>query len=142
VAIPKFNAVLELTLIVTVLEPKSTDLVEELAEEKLVEVIEKFPLLKDPSFTLIADVEVNALPSVQPPPMPPNVSPAMLTPLVVIVLPVVVALNVVAKPDVQIVPATNVIEPLIVRGADIIESVTVLAETVRSRHRPPVIVTV
>ena len=62
----------------------------------------------------------------------------------VIVCPVVVALNVVIRvaPMFHTVPATSDIEPLIVGPVVTPEKVTVPAETVMFRHNPPVTVTV
>jgi hypothetical protein len=92
---------------------------------------------------------VNALPNVQPPPAPP-VAPnwklvaLIVTPFVVTVLPVVVALSVMAPVAFHIVPATNDMEPAMPKvGAVPVAKVTVPAETVMSRHaKAPVIVTV
>lgn len=87
----------------------------------------------------------NALPKLQPPPTPLNViAPFIVVPLVVIVLPVVVALNVIAPVLLQTVPATNDIEPVTANvGVVPVAKVTTPALTVISKHsKAPVIVTV
>jgi hypothetical protein len=68
----------------------------------------------------------------------------MVVPLVVIVFPVVVALNVIAPPELHTVPASKDIEPLIANvGAVPVANVTVPADTVISRQvNAPVQVTV
>ena len=87
---------------------------------------------KEPFVTVIPAVEVKAEPSVQPPPAPSNMIMELLNevPLVVIVLPVVVELNVTVAPKLQLVPATKDNEPLTAREVPD-EKVTVPAETVR-----------
>ena len=88
---------------------------------------------------------VRALPSVQPPPTPLKVVPAlMVTPFVVIVLPVAVEEKVIVPVLDHNVPATNVIEPRTFNVGDVpVANVTVPADTVISRHaKAPVIVTV
>ena len=88
---------------------------------------------------------VNALPSVHPPPTPLKVTvPEIVTPLVVTVFPVVVALNSIAAVLLHAVPASKDIDPLIASvGLVPVANVTVPADTVMSRHsKAPVIVTV
>ena len=88
---------------------------------------------------------VRALPSVHSPPEPFNVifdTAEKLVPLVVIVLPVVVALNVILPEAFQTVPATKDIDPLIA-SVPLLVNVTVPADTVKSRQvKAPVNVTV
>ena len=93
----------------------------------------------------VAPVLVKALPNVQPPPKPlRSTDPDIETPLVVIVLPVVVELNVTLPVELQTVPASKDIEPAMLIEGDVpVAKVTVPAETVMSRHaKAPVIVTV
>jgi len=79
-------------------------------------------------------VVVSALPSVHEPPTPLNVIfPDIITPFVVTVLPVVVALNVRLPVASHTVPASNDIEPLIAI-VPVLVNVYVPAETVISRH--------
>lgn len=93
---------------------------------------------------------VRALPSVHPPPAPlkvtapPENAPVRTVPLVVIVLPVVVELNVMGPVLLHTVPVTNDMEPRIsIDGVVPVANVTVPADTVMSRQvKPPVIVTV
>ena len=96
------------------------------------------PLFNDPAVSVIAVLVVTrALPSVHSPPDPLNViGPPIETPLVVMVLPLVVALKVILHCEDQIVPAIRVMLPDIVRlGGPISPAkVTVPADTVRSRH--------
>jgi len=90
-------------------------------------------------------VVVNALPSVHPPPAPLNVTaPEIVTPLVVIVLPVVVDENVIAPVEFHTVPANKDIEPRTSSvGVVPVANVTVPADTVISRQaKAPVMVTV
>lgn len=90
------------------------------------------------------DWQFNALPKVHPP-VPKNVIwPLMVVPLVVTVLPVVVALNVIATVELHTVPASSDIDPLIASvGVVPVANVTVPADTVMSRQvNAPVIVTV
>lgn len=103
-------------------------------------------VLKVPAVTVtpVAEPTVNALPSVHAPPTPLRIIPVetRAVPLVVIVLPVVVALKVTTPLPLQTVPAIKDIEPLIV-GVPVLLNVTVPAETVKSRHvNAPVNVTV
>ena len=104
--------------------------------------VEKVPLVKvrpvDPVFE-------RALPSVHAPPTPFSVMLAgMLTPFVVMVFPVVVALNVIAPVAFQVMPAARVIDPETASVGDVpVAKVGVSAETVMSRQSiAPVIVTV
>lgn len=93
----------------------------------------------------LAFVDVNGLPSVQYPPIPlKNNLPAKLTPLVVIVCPVVVLLNVIFAVELHTVPANSDIEPRMFNVGDVpVAKVAVPAETVMFRHaKAPVIVTV
>jgi hypothetical protein len=77
----------------------------------------------------------NALPSVQPPPAPLKTTlPERAVPFVVTVLPVVVALNVIAPVALQTVPAISDIDPLIVTPVGVPAKVTVPADTVKSRQ--------
>jgi hypothetical protein len=101
----------------------------------------------DPAVKLTFIVEVNALPSVQPPPTPLKIIDALTpneVPLVVIVLPVEVALNVISPLADQTVPETKLILPLIAKvGVVPSAKVTVPADTVISRQvNAPVQVTV
>ena len=101
----------------------------------------------EPFVTVIAFVldNVNALPNVHPPPTPLNtIKVLMVTPLVVMVFPVVVALNVMAPVELHTVPATKDIEPLIANVGVVPDAnVTVPADTVISRQvNAPVQVTV
>jgi hypothetical protein len=100
---------------------------------------------------IVAEVLVEkALPNVQPPPTPLNVidpvekAPVIAVPLVVIVFPVVVALNVTGPVALQTVPAISDIEPLMANVGDVpVANVTVPADTVISRQvNAPVQVTV
>ena len=138
-------------VIVTVLEPKFTVLVFEFEEAKEPTIVTlKLPVSKVPFVTAIpAPVAfmVMALPRVQPPPTPLKlitVRPPMVTPLVVTVFPVVVALNVIEEVEDQVPPASKVKEPLTVNdGVVPVANVTVPAETVKSRQvKAPVRVTV
>ena len=100
---------------------------------------------KVPAFKLIFDIEVKALPSVQYPPTPLNVTaPDNVVPLVVTVLPVVVALNVTVPVELQTVPAISDIEPLIASvGVVPVANVTAPKDTVISKQvSAPVMVTV
>jgi hypothetical protein len=97
------------------------------------------------SVVLLVVPRVNALPSVHAPPVPLKVmSPFMVVPFVVTVLPVVVALNVIAPVADHTVPVMRDIEPLMASvGVVPLANATVPAETVMSRHSSaPVIVTV
>ena len=88
---------------------------------------------------------VKALPSVQPPPTPLNVTaPESVTPLVVTVLPVLVDVNVIAPVELHTVPASKDIDPRTSSVGDVpVANVTVPAETVMSRQaKAPVMVTV
>jgi hypothetical protein len=93
---------------------------------------------------------VRALPSVHPPPaplkvtVPPENAPVRTVPLVVIVLPVVVELNVMGPVLLHTVPANNDMEPRISIAGDVpVANVTVPADTVMSRQvSAPVMVTV
>ena len=93
---------------------------------------------------------VSALPSVHPPPaplkvtVPPENAPVRTVPLVVIVLPVVVELNVMGPVLLHTVPAINDIEPRTSSvGVVPVANVTVPADTVMSRQaNAPVMVTV
>jgi hypothetical protein len=90
-------------------------------------------------------VVVNALPSVHPPPIPLNLICAEnVTPLVVIVRPVVVELNVIVPEELHTVPASSNMEPRISSVGDVpVANVTVPADTVMSRQaKAPVMVTV
>ena len=103
---------------------------------------DKVPLL---SAISRRDDNVNALPSVHPPPTPLKVTlPFMVTPFVVTVLPVVVELNVIVPVESHTVPARRVIDPETLNvGVVPVAKVTVPADTVKLRHvRAPVIVTV
>jgi hypothetical protein len=108
-------------------------------------VIANPPELNVPLFTAIELVNpvVSADPNVHAPPTPLKVSePLRVVPLVVTVLPVVVALNVIAPVELHTVPANKDIDPLIV-GVPVLLNVTVPAETVKSRQvSAPVNVTV
>ena len=87
-----------------------------------------------PAVSVIAPVEVRALPSVHSPPAPLNViGPPNETPLVVSVFPVVVALKLTVPALVQVVPASKVIDPL---TTNVVEpaKVTVPADKVISRQ--------
>jgi len=102
-------------------------------------------VLNVPAVTVNVLLVVNALPSVHPPPTPLNVTaPAIDTPFVVTVLPVVVALNVMVPVLLHTVPASKDIDPLIASvGLVPVANVTVPADTVISRQvKAPVIVTV
>jgi hypothetical protein len=93
----------------------------------------------------VVPVLVKALPNVQPPPKPlRSTDPDIETPLVVIVLPVVVELNVTLPVELHTVPASNVIEPRTFSDGPVpVAKVTVPAETVIFRQfSAPVIVTV
>ena len=88
---------------------------------------------------------VNALPKVHAPPAPLKVTPPPKeVPLVVIVFPVVVALNVIVPVELHTVPASKDMEPRTSSVGDVpVAKVTVPADTVISRHaKAPVIVTV
>jgi hypothetical protein len=103
------------------------------------------PESKLPFVMVIVDEVVKELPSVQAPPTPLKVNEDINeTPLVVIVLPVLVEVNVTAALVFHTVPATSDIEPAMVKVGDVpCIKVTVPAETVISRQfSAPVIVTV
>ena len=89
---------------------------------------------------------VKLLPSVHPPPTPLNTIGVFVrfTPLVVIVFPVVVALNVIVPVELHTVPASKDMEPRTSSVGPVpVAKVTVPADTVISRHaKAPVIVTV
>lgn len=100
---------------------------------------------KVPAFAAKSPDVAKALPSVQPPPRPLNVTaPEIVVPFVVTVLPVVVALNVIAPVELHTVPARRSIEPRTLSVGEVpVANVTVPAETVMSRHaKAPVMVTV
>lgn len=91
-------------------------------------------------------LKVTALPSVQTPPTPLKFTWAafIVVPLVVMVLPVAVELNVIPPVELHTVPASKDIEPAMFSDGPVpVAKVTVPAETVMSRHaKAPVIVTV
>ena len=98
-----------------------------------------------PAITVIIDDVVSALPSVHRPPTPLNVTKAeIVTPFVVIVFPVVVALNVTVPVALHTAPAISDIDPLTANVGPVpVANVTVPADTVMSRQvNAPVIVTV
>ena len=78
-------------------DPKLMLRVFELLDNKLAAVTAKFAVAKEPLVTVMFVVTVKALPNVQPPPTPSKTiePPVKVTPLVVMVLPVVVAANVI-----------------------------------------------
>jgi hypothetical protein len=138
---PKFNSMM-------LLEPNATDLTlafvdENTKHDKLNPLSVSEPAVSAIVAPLIPNV--NELPKLHPPPIPLNVIlPLISTPLVVIVLPVVVELNVIKLAMLQVVVAFRDIEPETVRvGAVPAANVTVPADTVISKHvNAPVIVTV
>jgi hypothetical protein len=98
-------------------------------------VIAKFDadVFKSPAAITKLLLMLRALPSVQPPPTPLNCTPPpIVIPLVVIVLPVVVALNCI--PMFQDVSSLSVILPLIVRLVPANVTVPVAPDVVISRH--------
>ena len=117
-----------------------------LAEEKT-PVVKLNPLKSNVPFVSVVVAErlnVNVLPNIQLPPTPLNVTEVddIVVPLVVIVLPVVVALNVIAPVAFQNVPATSDILPD-TASVPVLLKVTVPADTVISKQsNAPVIVTV
>jgi len=128
-------------------EPSVIDRVLELFEIKpVVAPTLKLPVLNDPFVNVIElDDVLSALVSVQPPPTPSNTTgPPKVMLLVLIVLPVVVALNVIGPVLFHTVPAINDMDPLTASVGPVPElNVTVPAETVRSRQvNPFVMVTV
>ena len=73
-----------------------------------------------PADTLTFAAVVKELPRVHPPPTPLKLRfPPIDTPLVVTVLPVVVALNVIVPAELHTVPATSDIEPLTASVGDV-----------------------
>jgi hypothetical protein len=129
---------------VMVLESKLTDRVLVPPEENCVAVTLYPPVANCPIAAVTDEVEVSALPSVQPPPDPVKPICGSVTPLVVTVLPVVVELNVSAPVELHTVPAINDIEPRTSSVGDVpVANVTVPADTVISRQaKAPVMVTV
>ena len=116
-----------------------------LEEEKIpVDKVKPFNTI-EPAVNVVVTLEtvVNALPNVHSPPKPLNViAPDMVVPFVVIVFPVVVALNVIRPVPLQTVPVTKDTLPDIV-GVPVLVNVTVPEDTVKSRQViAPVIVTV
>ena len=128
-------------------EPNATLRVFVLLELNIPVVNVKLPKFNEPFVSvtvLVADV-VKALPNVHAPATPLNVTePPKATPLVVTVLPVVVALNVVVPVLFHTVPASSDILPDTASvGAEPVAKVTVPADTVISKQvNAPVIVTV
>jgi hypothetical protein len=92
--------------------PIVSDLVFELDEEKLEPDIENPPVSNAPAVRVIVPLHVNASCRVHPPPTPLKTRVSRVLPFVVIVLPVVVALNVIvaAAPKVR-PPVGNVAFP-------------------------------
>ena len=140
------NDPVELAEIVTVEEPKFSVLARALLILKLNVVNAKLAVLTVPVLNVkVALPIVNALPNVHPPPAPLNRTlPNIVVPLVVTVLPVVVAEKVIVPVALHTVPANSDIEPRMSSVGDVpVAKVTVPAETVMSRHaKAPVIVTV
>jgi hypothetical protein len=94
-------------------------------------LVDRTPLV---SVSVRVDPEASALCSDQAPPTPLKViAPAITTLSVLIVLPVVVALNVIVPVAFHTVPATKVMEPL-TASVPVLEKVTVPADTVMSKH--------
>jgi hypothetical protein len=143
VVVAKLSAVAEIAEIVIMLEPSEIDRVLELLELKFDVEMLKLPLLNEPFVMVSVPVIVSGLPSVQPPPTPlKDTDEDKLTPFVVIVLPVVVAVNMV-KIAPHTVPAIKDIDPAMLSVAALLANVTVPAETVMSKQfNVPVIVTV
>ena len=96
----------KVTLFVRVIadDPSDIDLVVALVVANVVHDMAKLPVLKVPLLGVICAVQVNALPSVHPPPTPLKTTPIVpsVTLLVITVLPVVVAKKFKAAPEVVV----------------------------------------
>lgn len=123
--------------------PKLTDRTFKLLDEKAVHAKVKLLSTKAPAVRVQVEITVNADPKVQPPPVPLKTTAARLQPLVVMVLPVVVAVNVIV-PRSPPPPVNKVKEPAMPNeGVVPTTKDTIPADIVKSKQfSAPVSVTV